>query len=181
MPVILCMSTKGLRRMLLAMSLVLLPPLAGAQAASEAAVKAGFVYNFIKFTQWAATRESHSLRLCAGSVRPLEGQLERLQGRTVGSRTIEVRTGVSPADWRQCDALFIGPDDDARQVPLNLRNLGAAVLTMGDMPGFVEAGGMIGLRVEDNRVRFDVNLSSAQRAGLALNSQMLQLAGKVLQ
>jgi hypothetical protein len=55
------------------------------------------------------------------------------------------------------------------------------VLTLGDLPGFVDAGGMIGLRVEASRVRFDVNLSTAQAAGLVLNSQMLKLAGKVLQ
>lgn len=174
-------SINGMGRVLLAMAFVLLSPLAGAQTASEAAVKAGFVYNFIKFTQWASPRDGQPLRLCAWAVRPLEGQLERLQGRTVGNRAIDVRTGIPPSDWRQCDALFFGPDDEARQVQLNLRNLGAPVLTLGDAPGFVEAGGMIGLRVEANRIRFDVNLSSAQRAGLALNSQMLQLAGRVLQ
>ena len=54
------------------------------------------------------------------------------------------------------------------------------VLTVGDQNGFVQAGGMIGLRVEDSRVRFDVNLAAAQRAGLTLNSQMLKLAGQVL-
>ena len=40
---------------------------------------------------------------------------------------------------------------------------------------------MIGLRVEASRVRFDVNLNSAQLSGLVLNSQMLKLAGKVVQ
>jgi hypothetical protein len=39
---------------------------------------------------------------------------------------------------------------------------------------------MIGLRLEDSRMRFDVNLGAAQRAGLQLNSQMVNLAGKVL-
>jgi hypothetical protein len=39
---------------------------------------------------------------------------------------------------------------------------------------------MIGLYIEDNRVKFDVNLVSAQRAGLTLNSQMIKLAGRVI-
>ena len=40
---------------------------------------------------------------------------------------------------------------------------------------------MIAMRVEGNRLRFDVNLAAVQRAGLVLSGQMVKLAGKVLQ
>jgi len=152
-----------------------------AQSVSEAAVKAGFVYNFIKFTQWPGVREGSPVRVCAPAAQPLDGQLIRLQGRSVGSRAIDVRTGVPPGEWRQCDVLFLGEEDADRVYLLPSRLGPAPVLTLGDLPGFVDAGGMIGLRVEASRVRFDVNLSIAQASGLVLNSQMLKLAGKVLQ
>ncbi len=160
-----------------------LMPVASAQVqtASETAVKAGFVYNFIKFTQWPGAREGAPVRVCAPSADPLDGQLVRLHGRTVGSRSIEVRVGVAVTEWRQCDVLFLGEEDADRIALLRSRLGQAPVLTIGDLPGFVEAGGMIGLRVEASRVRFDVNLGSAQASGLVLNSQMLKLAGKVLQ
>ena len=54
------------------------------------------------------------------------------------------------------------------------------MLSVGDATNFVKSGGMIGLSMQDSRVKFDVNLGSAQRAGLQLNSQMLKLAGEVL-
>lgn len=167
----------------LALLLALSGPGAWAQPASEAAVKAGFVFNFIKFTQWPAGRDGAAapIRLCAPSAQPLEGQLAALNGRNVGSRVIDVRTSVAPGEWRQCDVLFLGEDDAGRLATLPQRLANAPVLTLGDVPGFVEAGGMIGLRVEASRVRFDVNLNSAQLSGLMLNSQMLKLAGKVLQ
>lgn len=152
-----------------------------AQTVSEAAVKAGFVYNFIKFTQWPAAREGAPVRVCAPAAQPLDGQLIRLQGRNVGGRSIDVRTGVPAGEWRQCDVLFFGPEDADRTYLLPSRVGPAPVLTLGDLPGFVEAGGVIGLRMEASRVRFDVNLGSAQASGLVLNSQMLKLAGKVLQ
>lgn len=152
-----------------------------AQPVSEAAVKAGFVLNFIKFTQWPGPRDGVPIRLCAPAPQPLEGHLVRLRGRTIGSRVLEVNTSVPAAEWRQCDALFFG-ENDADRVSLLPARLGTTpVLTLGDLPGFVDAGGMIGLRVEASRVRFDVNLSTAQASGLVLNSQMLKLAGKVLQ
>lgn len=150
--------------------------------ADEATVKAGFVFNFIKFTQWPPVRTAAGspLHLCALSDTALQGTLELLQGRQVAGRAVEVRRRVPPAEWRQCDVMFLG-DGDAAVRDGVLRQLGSApVLTVGDLPGFVAAGGMIGLRIESDRVRFDVNLAVAQRSGLALSSQMLQLAGQVV-
>ena len=53
---------------------------------------------------------------------------------------------------------------------------GAPVLTVGDGDGFARGGGMIGLFVEDGRMRFAINPNAAQRAGLRLSSQLLKLA-----
>jgi hypothetical protein len=156
---------------------------AQAPAVSEHAVKAGFVFNFIKFTQWPSAGEAAKapLRLCSTGSQPLQGQLALLQGRAVGSRVLEIVPGTVAANARQCDVLFLA-EGDAERLGALLSGLGnAPVLTVGDLPGFVQAGGMIGLRIEASRVRFDVNLAAAQRSGLMLNSQMLKLAGKVLQ
>lgn len=175
--------TRGARRMLCALLLLGAAVGALAQSASEHAVKAGFVFNFIKFTQWPAGGDAANapLRLCSTESQPLQGQLALLQGRAVGSRALEIVPGALAAKVRQCDVLFLG-EGDADRLDALLRGLGnAPVLTVGDLPGFVQAGGMIGLRIEASRVRFDVNLAAAQRSGLALNSQMLKLAGKVLQ
>lgn len=171
----------GLMACVCALVWALAAPGVRAQTASEAAVKAGFVYNFIKFTQWPGLREGTPIRLCAASARPLDGQLSLLQGRSVGNRLLEVRLATPATDWRQCDVLFLDEEDADRLSLVSARLARAPVLTLGDLPGFVDAGGMIGLRVEASRVRFDVNLNSAQQSGLVLNSQMLKLAGRVVQ
>ena len=167
---------------LLALTACLAVGTVSAQVVSEDAVKAGFVYNFVKFTQWAGEREGDSrpLDICTPGTLPLDGQMALLQGRMVGSRKIALRSHVAPADWRACQVLYL-PDGETGRVEAHLRGLASApVLTISDQAGFVQSGGMIGLRVEDNRVRFDVNLVAAQRAGLTLSSQMLKLAGQVL-
>lgn len=158
------------------------PTRAQTAAVDEAKVKAGFVFNFIKFTQWPPVRSAQGvpLSLCTPSDAALPAALELLQGRPVAGRSIDVRRRVPAGEWRQCDVMFLG-QGDAAALDGVLRQLGTApVLTVGDLPGFVTSGGMIGLRIESDRVRFDINLVAAQRAGLALNSQMLQLAGQVL-
>ena len=153
-----------------------------AQQASEQAVKAGFIYNFIKFTQWGSSQEGDSRRLmiCTTADKPLGGQFAKLAGRTIGARTIETRHSVGTNEWSGCDMLFIA-QTDADRADDYLRSLGSAqVLTVGDFTDFAKAGGMIGLYMQNNRVHFDVNLASAQRAGLTLNSQMIKLAGLVV-
>jgi YfiR/HmsC-like len=153
-----------------------------AQAVSEEAVKAGFVFNFVKFTQWTGEREGENrpLEVCTPGALPLDGHFAVLHGRMIGSRKIVLRAHVAPGEWRSCHVVYL-PEAEAGRFESALRSLGSAsVLTISDQPGFAQAGGMIGLRIEDQRVRFDVNLQAAQRAGLTLSSQMLKLAGQVL-
>ena len=47
------------------------------------------------------------------------------------------------------------------------------------MPQFSERGGMIHFLREGNRVRFDVNLTATQNAGLTLSSELLKVAATV--
>lgn len=150
--------------------------------ASEQSIKAGFVFNFAKFAQWPETREAGAAQLliCTPGSQALDGQLALLQGRQVRNRVIELRQNASADDWRNCDVLFLSGGDAHRMASI-IRSIGdAPVLTVGDLPEFVQNGGMIGLHIDDKRVRFDINLAAAQRAGVKLNSQMLKLADEVL-
>ena len=112
------------------------------------------------------------------SARRSAGDAARARG---GARSIEVRVQVPASEWKNCQVLFFSGLGYAAGSMSTIRSLGnAPVLTIADVPGFVQVNGMIGMRLDDNRVRFDVHLGAAQRAGLQLNSQMVQLAGKVL-
>lgn len=169
---------------LAAIGCLLLSATAQADDASEDSVKAGFIYNFAKFTEWPAAALGNGtapLQLCALGPRPLEGQFALLAGRQIQGRTIDIRTNIRGGNWKGCHALFL-PANDKEPADRLLEALSAApVLTIGDGPGFVQNGGMIGLKTAGNRVRFDINLAAARRAGLKLSSQMLKLAGEVLE
>jgi hypothetical protein len=53
---------------------------------------------------------------------------------------------------------------------------GVAVLTVGTSDQFARSGGMVGLFVEDGRMRFAINPDAAQRSGVRLSSRLLALA-----
>jgi hypothetical protein len=53
---------------------------------------------------------------------------------------------------------------------------GMPILTIGETPGFAKRGCIINLIVEDNKVRFEVNLDAAKQADLTVSSRLLALA-----
>jgi hypothetical protein len=163
-------------------TLLCLPASALADGLSEDRVKAGFILNFVKYTEWPpAALAGTNLRVCSPERRPLSGELLQLQGRQAQGRGIEVLAPVRQEDWRSCHVLFI-PAGDRKQMEATLDGLARGpVLTISDSTDFIAAGGMIGLKQNVGRIRFDINLASARRAGLGLSSQLLKLAEEVRQ
>lgn len=151
--------------------------------ASVDGVKAGFLFNFAKFTEWpvASAGETAPLRICAVGRNPLDGQLALLQGRRINNRTVEIRLKVPPGDWPACHLLYLASEDGERVDGVLKATAHTPVLTVGDLPGFAQKGGMIELREMDNRMRFEINLAAARQTGLNLSSQMLKLATRVWQ
>ena len=81
---------------------------------------------------------------------------------------------------KKCHLLFICPSEKKNfsQIIDAVKDRG--VLTVSDSQGFLEAGGIINFVIEDNKVRFNVNLTASETAGLKIRSQLLRLAKKVL-
>ena len=148
-------------------------------APSEFALKAAFIYNFAKFTEWPpvpgeGAREP--IVLCAFAGEPYDAALASIDGKSVQGRTLRVRRGLRPIEIKSCHVAFIAASEE-RRIPELLRAAAKApVLTVGDSDGFAEGGGMIGLINADNRVQFEINNDAAQRANLKIGSQLLRLA-----
>jgi YfiR/HmsC-like len=153
-------------------------------ASSEYAVKAAFLYHFAQFVEWpeAAFRDASSpLVYCTIGADPFDGALETtLKGKTIGARAIEVRHAKQAAELQGCQVVFVG-DGQKKQIPGVLAGLrGAPVLVVGESEKFVEEGGTIGFVLEENKVRFEVNLGVAEKSGLRINAKLLALAKTVV-
>lgn len=157
------------------------PPAHGADpvAPSEYAVKAAFIYNFAKFTEWppAAGGDTRDpIVLCAFAGEKYDAPLASISGKPVQGRPLRVRRDVRPIEIKSCHMVFIAESEE-RHIPELLRAAGGLpVLTIGDAYRFAEGGGMIGLINADNRVQFEINNEAAQRANLKIGSQLLRLA-----
>jgi hypothetical protein len=89
------------------------------------------------------------------------------------------RRVTSPSEATACHVLFIGASEERRVAAIVGELARAHVLTVSDMPAFVDRGGMIQFVTTGGRVRFEIDLRSAQEAGLTMSSDLLRVASVV--
>ena len=149
-------------------------------ASNEADVKAAFVYNFLKFVDWpphALALSDQPLSIAIVGEGPVADAVESLlEGKKVGTHSlvvVRIKAGEPLADVH---AVFVtGAHADKAHRTLATKG-SAALLTIGDDDQFAARGGIIGLYVEDRRVRFEVNTGAADATGLRVSSRLLALA-----
>lgn len=147
-------------------------------------VKAAFLFNFTKFVKWpptAFTGTSDPINVCAAGDAAVMRAVDRaVSGERVDGRPLRFVAQL-PDDPASCHVLYVGRGSGDRAVRLALAAATAPVLTVGESPHFLERGGMIAFVVEDRRVRFDIDLRAAERAGLTVSSKLLRVARHIHQ
>lgn len=157
------------------------PLSAHAQRVSEYQVKAAFLQNFAKFVEWPATVEGGEFHLCILGDDPFGHWIdEATSGTRVKNRPVVVRRIRQVEEAAGCQTVFISASENTR-VRVVLDGLRpAAVLTVSDVPQFVDRGGMIGFTTTAGRIRFIANPAVARAAGLQLASELLRVAASVV-
>lgn len=147
---------------------------------SEYLIKAGFIYNFAKLVGWPqgafAQPDSPIVIGILGSD-PFGGIIDRiLADKQIDARHFVIKRLKWGMDLKGCDILFIGSSEAAHLEEVIHALKGIPVLTIGETPGFAKRGCIINLIVEENKVRFEVNLDAAKQADLNISSRLLALA-----
>lgn len=158
-------------------------PARAQSTADEYRLKAAFLFHFAQFIDWPADALAFTdiLTFCTLGEDPFHGELEAaVEGKLAGARRLRVRHFKQPQDIQGCHALFVSSAERTR-IPAVLAKLtSTAVLTVGETEDFVKQGGMIGFCLEGQKVRFEINLEAAQRAGFKISSRLLLLAKRVI-
>ncbi len=185
------------------------PAATESESSREYQLKAAFMYNFLmfvdglRFQQKTGDHEGDSTDSDRAAVIGILGQdpfqeaLEPLRDKRVRDHTVVIKRFKGIADLKrddpeitrhpdqeavsQCDLLFISSSEES-YLNLILRPIAKErVLTVAEIPRFVEKGGMIGLLTEQHRIRFEVNVAVAKQADLVMRSKLLRLAKRVIE
>lgn len=152
---------------------------AGQVPPPEYRVKAALLYKFAIFTEWpdkAFAGPVAPLQVCVLGKDPFGGALASIVGRMVNQRQVVTSHFVGMQGVEQCHVVFVSRSEEGRLAEI-LDYLGnKPVLVVGDMPNFARLGGIITLKIVNKKPRFEINVRSAERAGLKLNSRLLMLA-----
>lgn len=151
---------------------------------TETQVKAAYLYNFGKFVTWQSdgAPTPNTLQICILGKDPFGGVLDAtVAGESIDGRKITVRRIGRVQEAAACSILFVSSSEEGRlsSVIAAVQPFGA--LTVSDIPAFAEKGGMIGFIQEENRIRFEVNRRAAEQSHLAVSSELLKVAVKVLE
>ncbi len=145
----------------------------------EYLVKAAFLYNFAKFTQWplAAYKDASApLRVCVLGRDPFGTALDSIAGKRIGGRRVATVRVTRLDQARLCQVLYISASEPERLGAILARLERAPILTVTDLPGYDPAGGIINFQTVANKIRFKIDTSHAALTGLNFSSKLLSLA-----
>ncbi len=154
---------------------------------SEYLIKAGFIYNFANLVQWPAASfaqpDSPIVIVILGEDH-FGATLDRaLDGKKVNARSFVIKRARTIFELQRtlgpqkdCQILYVSSSEMAHLGEAIQMLRGVPVLTIGETPGFAKNGGIINLVLEDNKVRFEVNVQAAKEADLNISSRLLALA-----
>lgn len=152
-----------------------------AESYPEASVKAVFLYRFAGYVEWPPQAHPPArFTIAVLGAEPVAEALARLlPEHPIGDRPGQVRIAHSVGDLGDAQIIYIGSGYLG-----NLRDLIATlahrpVLVVTDQDDALGAGSTVNFLLADHRVRFEISLAAAERAGLKINSQLLSVAIRV--
>jgi len=145
----------------------------------EYEIKAAYLYNFINYIDWPA----ETLPAAGGTItigiigeNPFGSAFENLNGKQIKGRTLAVKTISSAKDLDACQMVFVCASEKNRLPEVLSQLKDSRILTVSEIEGFAEQGGIINFISERNKVRFEINLDAARHLGLTISSELLKLA-----
>ena len=147
---------------------------------SEYELKAAFLFNFAKFIEWppeAFPDPKSPMILCTFDDDAFGVVLDEVvRAKAIDGRELVVRRMKKVEALTACHVVFVGTTENKRLPELLEALKGSTTLFVSDIPGSAERGGGVELYLEDNKMRFSINVDAVQRAHLAISSKLLALA-----
>lgn len=150
----------------------------------EDILKAIYSFKFGKFAEWPGTKLNDSnstLGFCIlGKNSFTYAALETIEVAVVKGRKLQIMmygSGLLSDDaLDQCHILYVSQSEKTRQRAILSALRNKPILTVSDIEGFSQKGGMITLINIDRQIQFEINPDAISRAGLEISSKLIELA-----
>ena len=148
---------------------------------SEYEVKAGYIYNFVKFVNWpnySFENEYSPFVIGIYGDDPFDDILNiAFKDRTLNDRKWLIVHYSKLEDIKGCNLLFISGINKSELIKVLDVTKNSSILTIGDnISDFCESGGIINFTKQNARNRFEINNDAAINVKLVISSKLLSLA-----
>lgn len=174
--------TSAMRRLLFCLSLFVIPAVFGFQSMpsgdTNARLKSVFIYNFTRYIDWPADYKAGSFVITMyGTNQAMLTELNNMaKTKTVGTQKIEIRNITSLDGIGKSNILYVTSDINTPISEIMSKIRGKSVLLVTEQPGLAKKGSAINFVVVDNRQKFELNQTSAEKNNLKVSSSLLALA-----
>lgn len=153
----------------------------------EYQLKAAYMLNFARFVYWPEDifkSSSNEFIICIYGKSPFGESLNKLSKKKIKNKNISLRyvsvkgvgEGTAKSVLSECHVLYVSNSTENQYAKILKQISQNTVLTVSDINGFCESGGMIGFIRVKNKIKFEINLNASSRAGIKYQSQLLDVA-----
>jgi hypothetical protein len=143
-------------------------------------VKAAFLYNFARFTEWPPDifqGPEDPFVICVLGRDPFGLALDDvIVGRKISDRKIVVRRFSDARRVAGCRILFVSSSEPKSDLAVLAGMKESGVLTVGESGNATSEGMIINLKLDNGKVRFEIHTDPADREKLRFSSLLLSLA-----
>ncbi len=143
----------------------------------EYLVKAAFLYNFTKFVDWPV--DSTNLNICLFGEDKFKSAIDKIEKKSSAKRRYIILR--NPANPLQCHIAYLAMKNALEQQNLLDSMRKYPILTVGEEEEFAALGGVIAFVKRHNKIKLVVNLPAAQNVKLRVDSQLLEVALRVIE
>ena len=142
----------------------------------ESNLKAAFIYNFTKYIDWDNGDSENKFIIGILGSSPLDGPINEIAKTSfIKNKKIILKHFSNVEDISYCHILFI-PRGNGIPLQTVLEKVNKGVLTISEERGFAQQGSAINFVVNNDKLKFEINLKALNSAGLKAGSQLLKLA-----
>lgn len=136
-----------------------------------------YIYKFAQFTTWPSANDDDAFTVCVLGQDPFGSNLDPIKSRMVNDEKITLKyfNGANE-NLSSCNVLYVSSSEVSNLKSILAPLKGTSVLTMSDIAGFSNSGGMVEFKQEDGKIGIWVALSAVRVRGLSISSKLLSLA-----
>ena len=145
----------------------------------EYQLKAAYMLNFARFIYWpddAFSTTLENFNICVFGENPFGNSLDRLSSKKIHNKTIKIIYTKTLQEAESCHIVYFSKTEETtyeqtiNQLPQFIK------LTVSDIKGFSERGGMIEFIRVKNKIKFEINVDQSAKSGIKYRSQLLEVA-----